>query len=34
MYHLPSHRKVREFVVTQEMVERHEIAVDWLEKAG
>ncbi len=34
MYHLPSHRHVREFVVTQEMVERHEIAVDWLEKAG
>jgi len=34
MYHLPSHRKVREFVVTKEMVERHEIAVDWLEKAG
>jgi len=25
---------VREFVVTKEMVERHEIAVDWLEKAG
>ncbi|MBI4465998.1 MAG: ATP-dependent Clp protease ATP-binding subunit ClpX [Acidobacteria bacterium] len=34
MYHLPSHRKVRDFVVTKEMVERHEIAVDWLEKAG
>jgi len=34
MYHLPSHRKVREFAVTKEMVERHEIAIDWLEKAG
>jgi ATP-dependent Clp protease ATP-binding subunit ClpX len=34
MYHLPSHRKVREFVVTKDMVERHEIGLEWLEKAG
>jgi ATP-dependent Clp protease ATP-binding subunit ClpX len=34
MYHLPSQRSVREFVVTKEMVERHEIAADWLGKAG
>jgi ATP-dependent Clp protease ATP-binding subunit ClpX len=34
MYHLPSRAGVREFVVTKEMVERHEIDGDWLEKAG
>ena len=34
MYHLPSQRAVREFVVTKEMVERHEIDADWLGKAG
>jgi ATP-dependent Clp protease ATP-binding subunit ClpX len=36
MYHLPSQRKVREFVVTEEMVENHEISFDStiLEKAG
>jgi len=34
MYHLPSQRSVREFVVTKEMVERHEIEADWLGKAG
>jgi len=34
MYHLPSHRKVREFSVTKEMVERSEIGLEWLEKAG
>ena len=34
MYHLPSQRSVREFVVTKEMVERHEIDADWLGKAG
>jgi ATP-dependent Clp protease ATP-binding subunit ClpX len=36
MYHLPSQRKVREFVVTEEMVKNHEIrfTTDLLEKAG
>jgi ATP-dependent Clp protease ATP-binding subunit ClpX len=34
MYHLPSQSEVREFVVSKEMVERHEIDSDWLRKAG
>ncbi len=35
MYHLPSaHRSGREFVVTKEMVEKTEIDLNWLEKAG
>jgi ATP-dependent Clp protease ATP-binding subunit ClpX len=36
MYHLPSQRKIREFVVTGDMVRNHEIAFDslMLEKAG
>ncbi|MEE9235588.1 MAG: ATP-dependent Clp protease ATP-binding subunit ClpX [Candidatus Acidoferrales bacterium] len=34
MYHLPSHRGLRDFVVTKEMVEGREIALEWLEKAG
>ncbi|MGH7867001.1 MAG: AAA family ATPase, partial [Candidatus Dormibacteraceae bacterium] len=36
MYHLPNQRKLREFVVTEEMVQSHEISFDSivLEKAG
>jgi ATP-dependent Clp protease ATP-binding subunit ClpX len=36
MYHLPSQRKLRDFVVTEEMVENHEIKFSsaFLEKAG
>ncbi len=36
MYHLPSQRKLREFVVTDEMVRKHEISFNagLLEKAG
>ena len=36
MYHLPSQRKLREFVVTEEMVREHEITVSsaLLEKVG
>jgi ATP-dependent Clp protease ATP-binding subunit ClpX len=36
MYHLPGQRKVREFVVTDEMVRTREIDLNgnWLEKAG
>jgi len=36
MYHLPSQRKIREFVVTDEMVKNHEIKFSsaFLEKAG
>jgi ATP-dependent Clp protease ATP-binding subunit ClpX len=36
MYHLPSQRKLREFVVTEQMVQNHEISFNstFLEKAG
>ena len=35
MYHLPSHRKVREFTVTKEMVESQQISMsNYMEKAG
>jgi hypothetical protein len=36
MYHLPGQRKLREFVVTDEMVRNHEISFSstLLEKAG
>ena len=35
MYHLPSHRKVREFTVTKEMVESQQINMsNYMEKAG
>ena len=34
MYHLPSQKKVREILVTQEMVENHEISIQSFEKAG
>jgi len=34
MYHLPTQRKVREFVVTAEMVQSRDINWGLLEKAG
>ena len=34
MYYLPSYKKVREFVVTKEMVVNQQINVTILEKAG
>ena len=34
MYYLPSHKKVREFLVTKEMVMTQKINIAWLEKAG
>jgi ATP-dependent Clp protease ATP-binding subunit ClpX len=34
MYHLPSQKKVREVLVTKEMVENREISMQCLEKAG
>jgi ATP-dependent Clp protease ATP-binding subunit ClpX len=34
MYHLPSQRKVREILVTKEMVEKREISIQYFEKAG
>jgi ATP-dependent Clp protease ATP-binding subunit ClpX len=34
MYHLPSQRKSRDFLVTPEMVEDQEISIKLLEKAG
>ena len=34
MYHLPSQKKVREVLVTREMVDNQEISIQFLEKAG
>ncbi|HXE30468.1 MAG TPA: ATP-dependent Clp protease ATP-binding subunit ClpX [Terriglobales bacterium] len=34
MYHLPTQKRVREFVVTREMVEKREVVLPSLEKAG
>ena len=34
MYHLPTQKRVREFVVTKEMVEKREVVLPSLEKAG
>jgi ATP-dependent Clp protease ATP-binding subunit ClpX len=34
MYHLPSQKKVKEFEVTREMVEKRDLAIAMLEKAG
>ena len=34
MYHLPSQKKVKEFEVTREMVERREVTLAMMEKAG
>jgi len=34
MYHLPSQKKVREILVTKEMVESREISIQCFEKAG
>jgi ATP-dependent Clp protease ATP-binding subunit ClpX len=34
MYHLPSQKKVKEFEVTHEMVERRDISLTMMEKAG
>ncbi len=34
MYHLPSQKKVREFEVTREMVEKRDISLAMMEKAG
>lgn len=34
MYHLPTQKRVREFVVSREMVEKREVSLPTLEKAG
>ena len=34
MYYLPSKKKVKDFVVTKEMVENHNVSLTVLEKAG
>ena len=34
MYDLPSYKKIREFVITKEMVDNHDININLLEKAG
>jgi ATP-dependent Clp protease ATP-binding subunit ClpX len=34
MYHLPSQKKVKEFEVTREMVEKRAVSLAMMEKAG
>ncbi len=34
MYYLPSNKRVKQFVVTRQMVEEHDLQVGLLEKAG
>jgi ATP-dependent Clp protease ATP-binding subunit ClpX len=34
MYHLPSQKKVKEFEVTREMVEKRNVSLAMMEKAG
>jgi len=34
MYHLPSQKKVKEFEVTREMVEKRNVSLTMMEKAG
>ena len=34
MYHLPSQKKVKEFEVTREMVEKRSVTLAMMEKAG
>jgi ATP-dependent Clp protease ATP-binding subunit ClpX len=34
MYHLPSQKRVKEFEVTKEMVERRDVSLSAMEKAG
>jgi ATP-dependent Clp protease ATP-binding subunit ClpX len=34
MYHLPSQKKVKEFEVTREMVEKRDVSIAMMEKAG
>jgi len=34
MYHLPSQKRVKEFEVTKEMVERRDVSLPTMEKAG
>ena len=34
MYHLPSQKKVKEFEVTRDMVERRDVSLAMMDKAG
>jgi ATP-dependent Clp protease ATP-binding subunit ClpX len=34
MYHLPSQKKVKEFEVTKDMVEKRDVSLAMMEKAG
>ena len=34
MYHLPSQKRVKEFEVTREMVEKRDVSLAMMEKAG
>jgi ATP-dependent Clp protease ATP-binding subunit ClpX len=34
MYHLPSQKKVKEFEVTRDMVEKRDVSLTMMEKAG
>jgi ATP-dependent Clp protease ATP-binding subunit ClpX len=34
MYHLPSQKKVKDFEVTDEMVQKRDVSLSMMEKAG
>jgi len=34
MYHLPSQKKVKEFEVTREMVDKRDVSITMMDKAG
>jgi ATP-dependent Clp protease ATP-binding subunit ClpX len=34
MYHLPSQKRIKEFEVTKEMVEKRDVSIVAMEKAG
>jgi ATP-dependent Clp protease ATP-binding subunit ClpX len=34
MYHLPSQKKVKDFEVTKDMVEKRDVSLSMMEKAG
>ena len=34
MYHLPSQKRIKDFEVTQQMVEKRDVSIAMMEKAG
>ena len=34
MYHLPSQKRIKDFEVTREMVDKHDLAIALMEKGG